>query len=146
MPTIKMYIRSTIYLFILLILISLPPGITTKASTPANQGDEFLIVDCLLPGQLRKLGRKAVYQTARRHIKTSARNCEIRGGEYVAYDASSYASALKVWLPQAQGGNPEAQTYVGEIYEKGLGLTPDYVTAAQWYQKAADKGYSTAQI
>ncbi len=141
-----MYIRSATYLFILLILISLPQSITTKASTPANQGDEFLIVDCLLPGQLRKLGRKAVYQTARRPIKTSARNCEIRGGEYVAFDRSSYASALKVWLPQAQGGNPEAQTYVGEIYEKGLGLPPDYVTAAQWYQKAADKGYSTAQI
>ena len=35
---------------------------------------------------------------------------------------------------------------MGEIYEKGLGVTPDYVTAADWYRRAADKGYSRAAI
>ena len=108
--------------------------------------DELLVVDCLLPGQIRKLGRSMVYLTPRRPIKTSAQDCEIRGGEYVAYDRSDYATALKVWLPQAKDGDKVAQTYVGEIYEKGLGVQPDYVLAAEWYRNAAEQGYERAQI
>ena len=139
--------KSTLYKLFIIISLQLSPLIITfNSHATVSEGDEFLIVDCLLPGQIRKLGKKAVFQTARRAIKTSARDCEIRGGEYVAVDSSSYASALKVWLPLAKEGDPEAQTYVGEIYEKGLGLPPDYTTAAQWYQQAADKGYSSAQI
>ena len=96
----------------------------------ARSADELLIVDCLLPGQIRKLGQRITYLTARQAIKTSAQDCEIRGGEYVAYDRANYATALKVWLPLAEGGDPQAQTYVGEIYEKGLGTSPDYAQAA----------------
>ena len=112
----------------------------------AGDPDQFLIVDCLLPGQVRKLGRSATYLTARRAIKTSASICEIRGGEYVSYDRSDFRTSLNVWLPAAQQGDPKAQTYVGEIYEKGLGLDPDYQLAAQWYRKAAEQGFSRAQI
>jgi TPR repeat protein len=112
----------------------------------ARSADELLIVDCLLPGQIRKLGQRMTYLTARQAIKTSAQDCEIRGGEYIAYDRANYATALKVWLPLAEGGDPQAQTYVGEIYEKGLGTSPDYAQAATWYRKAADQGYTRAQI
>lgn len=84
--------------------------------------------------------------TARQAVRTSARNCEIRGGEYVAFDRANYATALKVWLPLAEGGDPAAQTYVGEIFEKGLGVPPDHAAAAQWYRRAADRGHSRAAI
>jgi uncharacterized caspase-like protein len=47
-------------------------------------------------------------------------------------------------MQTAASGDPEAQTNVGEIYERGLGVTPDFATAASWYQKAADKNYSRA--
>ncbi len=53
---------------------------------------------------------------------------------------------MTIWLPKAQAGDPEAQTYTGEIYEKGLGVQPDYNTAADWYRKAAAQGNSRAQI
>ncbi len=86
------------------------------------------------------------FLTARQAIKTSAQDCEIRGGEYVLYDRSNYATALKVWLPQAEQGDPTAQNYVGEIYEKGLGVAPDHGAAASWYRKAAEQGYARAQI
>lgn len=108
--------------------------------------EELLVVDCLLPSQVRKLGQSLTYLAPRRAIKTAARDCEIRGGEYVAYDRANYATALKVWLPQAKEGDAAAQTYVGEIYEKGLGLPPDYKVAAHWYRQAAEQGYSRAQI
>lgn len=112
----------------------------------AKSADDLMIVDCLLPGQVRKLGAQASYLTARRPIKTTAVDCEIRGGEYVAFDRADYATALKIWLPQAQAGDAEAQNYVGEIYEKGLGILPDYEAAAHWYKLAADQQLARAQI
>ena len=87
-------------------------GVQEAAKTRSNpaagmphSGDELLVVDCLLPGQIRKLGRSMIYLTPQRPIKTSAQDCEIRGGDYVAYDRSDYATALKVWLPLAKEGD-----------------------------------------
>jgi hypothetical protein len=108
--------------------------------------DKLFIVDCLLPGQIRKLGSQMTYLSARRPIKTSAADCEIRGGEYVAYDRANYASALKVWLPQAQQGDADAQVTLGEIYEIGLDGNADPKLAAQWYLKAAEQGNSRAKV
>jgi TPR repeat protein len=108
--------------------------------------DKLFIVDCLLPGQIRKLGSQMTYLSARRPIKTTAGDCEIRGGEYIAYDRANYSSALKVWLPQAQQGDAEAQVTLGEIYEKGLGGIADPKLAAQWYLKAAEQGNSRAKV
>ncbi len=117
-----------------------------SSSNISKNADELFIVDCLLPGQIRKLGQLATYLTARRAIKTSAGDCEIRGGEYVAYDRANYSTALKIWLPKAQAGNAESQNYVGEIYGKGLGIAPDYDLAHVWYKKAALQGNSKAQM
>ncbi|HEB88284.1 MAG TPA: hypothetical protein ENI85_01830 [Deltaproteobacteria bacterium] len=108
--------------------------------------DDLLVVDCLLPGRVRKLGRSQVYMTPRRPTKTSATECEIRGGEYTAYDRADFRTALRVWLEKAKQGDPQAQTYVGEIHEKGLGVKPDFAKAAQWYRKAADQGFERAMI
>lgn len=121
------------------------PPLSSSHNTDQN-GEHFLIVDCLLPGQVRKLGGQFTYITAKRPIKTSSSNCEIRGGEYTSYDRADYATALKIWLPLAKEGDPEAQTYVGEIYEKGLGIVPDYGLAAYWYQQAASQQFTRAQI
>lgn len=101
------------------------------------------IVDCLLPGQVRQLGRTS-FLTPRRPTRTTVAECSIRGGEYVAYDRADLKSALRVWMQTAESGDAEAQTNVGEIYERGLGVPPNYEAAALWYQKAADKGYSRA--
>lgn len=108
--------------------------------------NKIFVVDCLLPGQVRRLGSQVTYITARRPIRTSAADCEVRGGEYVAYDRANYTSALQVWLPKAEEGDAAAQLYVGQIYEKGLGRAPDYQAAAAWYKKAADQGNAQAQI
>lgn len=121
-------------------------GSELNRSKIGGDPDKLLIVDCLLPGQVRKLGSNMTYVSPRRPVKTTASECEIRGGEYVAFDRADYRTSLRVWLPQAQEGDPEAQNYVGEIYEKGLGIEPDYKTAAAWYQKAADQGNSRARI
>ncbi|MFV1873548.1 MAG: caspase family protein [Oleiphilus sp.] len=103
------------------------------------------VVDCLLPGQVRMIGSQS-YQTPRRPTKTTASDCEIRGGEYVAYDRANYKTALTVWMPQAEAGDAEAQANVGEIFERGLGGTPNYTAAKIWYEKAAAQGNKSAQF
>lgn len=112
----------------------------------AATADEFLVVDCLLPGKMRKLGKQVSYVTARRALRTSQSDCEIRGGEYTSYDRSDYSTALQIWLPLASEGDARAQNYVGEIYEKGIGGAPQYKQAAEWYLKAAEQGLSAAQV
>src|SRR5690349_10290718 len=119
---------------------------TTAGSDERRQADRLLTVDCLLPGQVRQLGTSMTYLTPRRPVRTSVVDCEVRGGEYVAYDRADYATALKVWQGAAEQGDKEAQTNLGEIYERGIGGTPDYEKAAAWYRKAADQGYARAQI
>ncbi|MGA2776911.1 MAG: caspase family protein [Steroidobacteraceae bacterium] len=119
----------------------------SKPDSNATQGivrrEDLEIVDCLLPGQVRQLG-SMTYLTPRRPTHTTASDCRIRGGEYVAYDRADLKSALGVWLAAAQGGDAEAQTNVAEIYERGLGGPPDLAAAVLWYQKAADQKYSRA--
>lgn len=110
-----------------------------------SDSDATLIVDCMLPGKIKKLGSSFTYIEPRRPVKATSLECEIRGGEYVAYDRANYQTALSVWLPLAIAGDKNAQTYVGAIYEKGLGVTPDYSQAVHWYQQAADQGYARAQ-
>lgn len=107
---------------------------------------DLVLVDCMLPGQIRQLGTAMTYLTPRREVKTTRKDCAIRGGEYIVFDRSDYASALKALLPKAEAGDPVAQAYVGEIYEKGLGLpSPRYAEAAVWYRKAADQGNRAAE-
>jgi hypothetical protein len=122
------------------------PAVGAAAQLAVLDAADFEIVDCLLPGRISRLGRNLTFLGARRPIRTTGRDCAIRGGEYVAYDRANYATALKIWLPLAEQGDPEAQTYVGDFYEKGLGRSPDYAVAANWYQRAAEQGYATAQI
>lgn len=149
---IKGFTVSTVAAFILSIYgcASNPGGSNDATKVLAEAGTlkvgQLMVVDCLLPGQVRQMGSKLTYLTPRRPIKTAASDCEIRGGEYVSFDRSNYATALKIWLPQAKEGNAEAQTYVGEIYEKGLGIEADYKIAAEWYRRAAEQGHSRAQI
>ncbi len=55
--------------------------------------EDLLIVDCLLPGKIKRMGAMT-YVAPRRAVKTTALTCRIRGGEYVAYDRSNYEKAL----------------------------------------------------
>ncbi|MEN8207334.1 MAG: caspase family protein [Pseudomonadota bacterium] len=108
--------------------------------------DKLLVVDCLLPGQIRKLGTSHTFISPRRPTRTTAVDCEIRGGEYVSYDRADYRTALNVWLESAREGDAKSQVYVGEIFEKGPGTVPDYTQAAAWYRKAAIQGNSRGAI
>ena len=117
-----------------------------SSSTAGLSVDDFVAVDCLLPGQMRRLGTHVTFVTARRPARITAQDCAIRGGEYTISDRANYQTSLKLWLDSAQEGDAKSQYYVGTIYEKGPKGKPDYALAAVWYQKAAEQGHSQAAM
>src|SRR6516162_3506330 len=63
-----------------------------------------------------------------------------------AYNRADYATAMRLWLPLAEGGNADAQTMLGVIYEEGQGVSQDDAAAVIWYRRAADQGHPDAQF
>ena len=62
-----------------------------------------------------------------------------------AYDAGDFKAALKEFLPLAEGGDANAQTYIGLMYDNGEGVIQNDVEAVKWYRLAADQGDADAQ-
>ena len=107
--------------------------------------EDAVVVDCQLPGKLRRLGGTRNYLTPGRLIRTSAIVCRTRGGEYTLGDLSSGTLSLQRWLEPAREGDAEAQYYVARIYANGMDNVPvNYEEAARWYQQSADQGYAEA--
>jgi len=118
-------------------------GVNDKAGIAV---DKLVLVDCVLPGKVRKLGALNTFVTPRQPARLHASECSIRGGEYTAYDRTNLTSSINVWTPLAQQGDATAQNYLGEIYELGVSGNPDYQLAALWFQRAAEQGLKAAQV
>jgi hypothetical protein len=131
--------RSAALVWILLALMA------ACATKPPARLDDYHIVDCELLGQTIRIGTGMATTGRARALRTSANDCAIRGGYFVEPDQANYQTALKVWLPLAESGDLNAQLYMGQIYEKGLGQAPDAEAAQRWYQRAADRGFAPAQ-
>jgi hypothetical protein len=110
------------------------------------QAEDLTVVDCLLPGKMRRMGSTITWVTRPRPVKKTATDCEILGGQYILFDRANPATALAIWRSAADAGDPTAQTYVGEIYERGLAGAPNPAEAARWYRKAADQDFARAQL
>jgi uncharacterized protein len=65
---------------------------------------------------------------------------------YAALQRGYYLTALRIALPLANIGDPVAQTLVGEIYGRGLGVPRDDAQAARWYGAAARAEDATGQF
>jgi chromosome segregation ATPase len=112
------------------------------ATDPGVGVREFDIVPCLLPPRVRRLGG-LVYPERRQLTQATAKECELRGGEYTFYDRATPESSVAFFRPLAEAGDPVAQTRLGEVYQY-LFAEPRYADAASWYRKAVEQGDVTA--
>lgn len=129
-------------------LLAADPGFAQVAPGPDAANDPLkamATVDCLLPGQLRRSGRISYIGPAL-PVKTTAEQCERRGGEYVAYDRASLETTLRVWQEKADSGDADAQLFVAQAWERGIDRAPDLAKAAAWYAKAARSGSREAKL
>jgi TPR repeat protein len=63
-----------------------------------------------------------------------------------ASQRQDYQTALALWLPLAQQGNPDAQFGIGMLYYHGYGVPQSYADALRWMRQAADEGHYAAQF
>jgi hypothetical protein len=62
-----------------------------------------------------------------------------------AWQRGDYASAVSIWRPLAQKGDPDAEFDLGQAYRLGRGVPVDLAQAQLWLEKAADAGHLDAQ-
>ncbi|MCK5365009.1 MAG: SEL1-like repeat protein [Gammaproteobacteria bacterium] len=62
-----------------------------------------------------------------------------------AYKRGDYETALSVFRPLAENGDPKAQSILGMMYNYGEGVAVDYRQSARWYRLAAEQNYGVAQ-
>jgi hypothetical protein len=144
--TCPVFLRFSVLAAAIGLVVGSGASVPVASAQTVRNAEDLLVVDCLLPGQIRRLGAQATFMSARRPIRTTQDDCQIRGGEYTASDRANYQTALKVWMESAETGDADAMNYVGEIYLKGLGTDPDYALAQVWFKKSADKGNNRAKI
>lgn len=71
--------------------------------------------------------------------------CTSSDDPYIAYSNGDYETAREKLEPLAAEGDQVAQTYLGSMYQMGLGVKRDYQQAYMLYEKAAKDGYASAQ-
>ena len=62
-----------------------------------------------------------------------------------AYRAHDVKTALTHWRPAAEQGDPQAQYWLGRLYEEGRGVPQNFVEAHVWYNLAAAQGNADAR-
>ena len=78
-------------------------------------------------------------------LATHAKADALSAGER-AYARHHYVQAAPLLLAEAERGSPVAQTYIGYMYQNGLGVPRNYAVAAGWLDRAAEQGAPTAQF
>lgn len=61
------------------------------------------------------------------------------------WQVGEYASAIAIWLPLAQAGDPDALFNMGQAYRLGRGVLADRSIALEYYTKAAQRNNLPAQ-
>jgi TPR repeat protein len=62
-----------------------------------------------------------------------------------AYQKGDFATAVSLFQPLAEDGDPVAQVDLGLMYNNGQGVTRDYEQAVKWYRLAAEQGNADGQ-
>ena len=61
-----------------------------------------------------------------------------------AEDNATAKRLYELQLEQAEKGNPQAQYYLGEMHEYGLGTPENHAAALDWYRRAASQKHLAA--
>ena len=62
-----------------------------------------------------------------------------------AWQRGDYVSAVAIWRPLAEAGDPDASFNMGQAYRLGRGVLVDLSTAQTWLERAAQKDHIDAQ-
>lgn len=127
--------------FALVAFVTLVGCAGTGGPTAKRDLSELEIVECIVEGAVRQMGRNFAYQEPPRMARVTEAACAAMGGSFVLFDPAKPESAIEKWLPFAERGDADAQFRLGQIYEGVMGAEPDHARAAYWYAKGAEQGH-----
>ena len=62
----------------------------------------------------------------------------------LAYRDQDFEAAYSLWLPVAEGGNADAQFFLGGLYMDGAGVDEYLTRAHAWWRLSAEQGHAKA--
>ena len=62
-----------------------------------------------------------------------------------AVNAGKYYDAYVIWWPLARQGDADAQHNLAVLYDLGLGIAQNQVSAVKWYYRAAQQEHADSQ-
>lgn len=77
-------------------------------------------------------------------IPTSIQAQSVKAG-IEAWQRSDYSSAVAIWRPLAEKGDPDAAFNLGQAYRLGRGVPTNLAAAKTWFERSAEKGHVDAQ-
>jgi TPR repeat protein len=63
-----------------------------------------------------------------------------------AFNTGDFATALRLWRPLAESGEPRSQAGLGFMYHRGMGVGVDDKEAALWLTRAAEQGQAEGEL
>jgi TPR repeat protein len=63
---------------------------------------------------------------------------------FAEFDRGNYALAFTLLMPIAIAGKAESQCLIANMYQLGLAVELNILTAIEWYEKSAHQGYGVA--
>lgn len=97
----------------------------------------------------RWYGKAAVQAAWQLGVRQSRQKLCEYGGENSVWcaeiDTPGAFGPVEDLVAAAEGGDAKAQSALGDMYQRGLGVQKDVAQSADWYRKAAALGYAPAQ-
>ena len=62
-----------------------------------------------------------------------------------SWQRADYSTAVAIWRPLAEKGDPDAQFNLGQAYRLGRGVPLNLPLAKSWFERAAASGHLDAE-
>jgi len=102
----------------------------------------------LMLAHVRIIGRLAMGCVAMVLLNVGLTDISVAGpieDAATAYKNRDFPTALKLWQPLAEEGNPAAESGLGILYENGFAVEKDPAQAVVWFRKAAEQNDAEAE-
>lgn len=97
----------------------------------------------------RWYGKAALQDSSQLGVSQSRMALCLYGGEHEVWCTEAQSPGafgpVEDMVAAAEGGDTQAQTRLGDIYGKGIGVQKDETQSFNWYRKAATAGHAPAQ-
>jgi TPR repeat protein len=113
-----------------------------EESSAKNHPDSmYQLAKCLSKG----IGLEMNETKALEYYKSAAKLGHLKSQIYLVSKATTKLEKFEYLKMAADGGDPNSQFLIGNLYAKGIGVTQDFDKAFEYIKKSADHGYSMAQ-